>query len=134
MISSVQFTAFYAGLLSVFFVLLSFKIIFLRRKLQIGIGHGESHELHRVIRVHGNFAEFVPLALMLLMFLELNGAAPWILNVLGTMLLLGRLLHSLGLSKSAGTTWGRLWGGVLTYTMMLAAAILNILEIYTTQV
>jgi uncharacterized protein len=131
MISSVQFTAFYAGLLTLFYVALSIRIIMLRRELRIGIGHGESNRLHRVIRVHANFAEFVPLALLLLMFLELNGTESWVLNVLGTMLLVGRLLHSMGLSKSAGTSVGRLWGGLLTYSMMIIASVLNIMVMYT---
>ena len=126
----IQFTSFYAGLLAVFYVLLSFRIILMRQKFQVGIGHGEKKELHRAIRVHGNFAEYVPLALFLILLLELNKADNWVLHALGTMLLFGRLFHAMGLSKSAGSSTPRFLGGVLTYSMMLIAAGLNIWSLY----
>lgn len=126
----IQYTALYAGLLVLFYVALSFRIIRMRMKFKIGIGHGEQNELHRAIRVHANFAEYVPLALILLFFLEINQTTGWILNALGTMLLIGRVLHAMGLGKSAGTTAARFLGGILTYTMLLVAAILNILVVY----
>lgn len=126
----IKYTAFYAGMLAVFYVALSFRIIKLRLVHKVGIGHGESNTLHRAIRVHANFAEYVPLALLLLAFLELNKAEIWVLNILGTALLIGRLFHAMGLGKSAGTSIARTIGGILTYLMMLAAALLNILAVY----
>ena len=127
---TIQFTSFYAGLLAVFYVLLSFRIILMRKEFKVGIGHGDKKELHRAIRVHGNFAEYVPLALFLILLLELNKADDWVLHSLGTMLLFGRLLHAMGLSKSAGTSMPRFLGGVLTYSMMLIAAGLNVWSVY----
>ncbi len=129
-IELIQFTSFYAGLLAVFYVLLSFRIILMRRKFQVGIGHGEERELHRAIRVHGNFSEYVPLALFLMLLLELNQVESWIMHALGSALLFGRLLHAMGLSKSAGTSTPRFVGGVLTYSMMLVAAALNVWSVY----
>jgi len=126
----IQFTSFYAGLLAVFYILLSLRISAMRRKLKVGIGHGEERELHRAIRVHGNFGEYVPLALFLLLLLELNHADTWVLHVMGSMLLFGRLFHAMGLSKSAGTSVPRFLGGVLTYSMMLVAAGLNVWSVY----
>lgn len=127
---NVEFTAFYAGILGLFYVALSFRVILLRRKFQVGIGHGKERELHRAIRVHGNFSEYVPLALFLLLLLELNGGQMWVLHVLGSMLFLGRILHVMGLSKSAGTSIPRFVGGTLTFGMMMIAAVLNILVVY----
>lgn len=126
----IQYTALYAGLLALFYVALSFRIIKMRLTFKVGIGHGEQNELHRAIRVHANLAEYVPFALLLMLFLELNQTEGWILNVLGTMLLIGRVFHAMGLGKSAGTTMARTVGGVLTYLMMLIAAVLNILVVY----
>lgn len=127
---NVEFTAFYAGILGLFYVALSFRVILLRRKFQVGIGHGKERELHRAIRVHGNFSEYVPIALFLLLLLELNGGQMWILHVLGSMLFLGRILHVMGLSKSAGTSMPRFVGGILTFGMMMVAAVLNIMVVY----
>lgn len=126
----IQFTPFYAGILALVYVLLSFRIIGLRRKFKVGIGHGKQNELHRAIRVHGNFSEYVPLALFLLLLLELNQTQSWIMHVLGFSLLVGRLFHAFGLAKSAGTSFPRLLGGLLTYLMILVAAILNVFAVY----
>lgn len=126
----IQFTSFYAGLLAFVFVVLSFRIILMRRKFQVGIGHGEQKELHRAIRVHGNFAEYVPLALFLMLLLELNQTESWLMHVLGLSLLVGRMFHAMGLGKSAGTSMPRFIGGVLTYSMMLVAAALNVATAY----
>ncbi len=127
---NVEFTAFYAGILGLFYVALSLKVIILRRKFKVGIGHGEERELHRSIRVHGNFAEYVPFALFLLLLLEINATQMWVLHVLGSMLFLGRILHVMGLSKSAGISTARVFGGVLTYLMMAIAATLNVMVVY----
>lgn len=126
----IQFTSFYAGLLAFVFVVLSFRIILMRRKFKVGIGHGEQKELHRAIRVHGNFAEYVPLALFLMLLLELNQTESWLMHVLGLSLLVGRMFHAMGLGKSAGTSMPRFVGGVLTYSMMLVAAALNVATAY----
>ena len=126
----IQFTSFYAGLLAFVFVSLSFRIILMRRKFKVGIGHGEQKELHRAIRVHGNFSEYVPLALFLMLLLELNQTESWLMHVLGLSLLVGRMFHAMGLGKSAGTSFPRFVGGVLTYSMMLVAAALNVATVY----
>lgn len=127
---NVEFTAFYAGILGLLYIALSFKVIKLRRKFKVGIGHGEENELHKAIRVHANFAEYVPIALFLLLLIENNGSETWVLHVLGSMLFLGRILHVMGLSKSAGVSRARIFGGVLTFTMIIVASVLNILVVY----
>ncbi|WP_299269737.1 MAPEG family protein [uncultured Psychrosphaera sp.] len=127
---NIEFTAFYAGILSLLYIALSFKVIKLRRKFKIGIGHGEENDLHKAIRVHANFSEYVPIALFLLLLLEINSSEAWILHVLGSMLFLGRILHVMGLSKSSGVSRARIFGGVLTFTMIIVASVLNILVVY----
>lgn len=127
---NVEFTAFYAGALALFYVALSFNVIVLRRRYRVGIGYGSHKDLHRAIRVHGNFAEYVPVALFLLLLLELNGTATWVMHTLGSMLFFGRILHVMGLSKSAGSSLGRFVGGALTYGMMIIAAVVNLLSVY----
>ncbi len=127
---SIEFTAFYAGLLSLIYIALTIRIIQLRWKHKVGIGHGESTELHRAIRVHGNFSEYVPLALVLMLLLELQNTAEGTLHLLGAMLLIGRVFHAMGLGKRAGTSLGRTIGGICTYLMIIVAAILNVMSVY----
>jgi len=95
----------------------------LRHARRIGLGDGGDPELARAIRVHGNFIEHVPLALVLLALLELGGLpAPWLWG-LGGALLLGRLLHAFGLSRSSGVSLGRFYGTALTMVVVLAMSL-----------
>ena len=53
-------TPLYAAIIALIFVVLSFRTLLLRRRLGIAIGTGENPILTRAIRVHSNFAEYVP--------------------------------------------------------------------------
>jgi uncharacterized membrane protein YecN with MAPEG domain len=59
-------TPFYAAFLGLGFVTLSILTLRLRRKFKIALGDGGNKQLLRAIRVHSNFAEYVPLALILI--------------------------------------------------------------------
>jgi uncharacterized membrane protein YecN with MAPEG domain len=89
-------TLLYAGLLTLWFVVLSVRVVNIRRR---GIIFGDNGDIHviRVVRAQGNFAEYVPLALLLLGFLEVSRYSIYILHALGVTLLVARLLHGLGL-------------------------------------
>ena len=94
-----------------------------RHSQRIGLGTGGDAALERKIRVHGNFIENAPLALLLLALLELCGLpAPW-LWTLGAMLLLGRVLHAVGFSRRSGHSFGRFWGTALTWLVFLLLAL-----------
>jgi len=110
----------YAGLLGLVLLGLSYNVVRLRRKHQVGIGTGDVPELARGIRAHANFCEYVPLALILLFGLALAGAAPiWALHGLGAALVIGRILHAIGLSRTAGASAARVWGTLLTWIVVL---------------
>ena len=73
--------------------------------------------------MHGNFTEYVPLALLLLALLEITGVGrQWIFTG-GALLLLGRVLHAWGLGRHAGTSVGRFVGMVLTMVVLGSAAV-----------
>jgi uncharacterized membrane protein YecN with MAPEG domain len=115
-----QITALYAALLGVLIVVLALRVVLGRRSSRVGIGDGGNHELIRRIRAHGNAIENVPLALLLLLVAELTGVdAAW-LHACGIVLVLGRLLHASGLSRHAGTSFGRFAGTLMTWLAMLA--------------
>lgn len=105
-------------------LLLALVVPIVRRRIsqQIGIGSGGDEQLSRSIRAHGNFVEFVPLALVLLLLLELSGlAAVWLWSF-GGVLLCARILHAYGLSGSAGTSPGRGLGATLTFVVIAVMA------------
>lgn len=119
-------TALYGGLLGLLFLALCWQVVNHRRKGRVGLGTGGNADLERAIRVHGNFAEYVPLFLVLLLVAELGGAPAWLLHVLGGVFVLSRAAHAWGLSKSGGTSPGRFYGTLFTWIALLAAALLNL--------
>lgn len=122
----ITITAFYASLLTLLYVSLSFNIIRLRFKLKVGLGDGGKEPLIKAIRVHGNFAEYIPLALVLLAGFELNNNDALWVHVFGSALFIGRVLHAIGISQTTGTSAPRALGVVSTFTVLLLLAIANI--------
>jgi uncharacterized membrane protein YecN with MAPEG domain len=93
----VPITGLYAGLLAILALVLGFGVG--RKRLQTGVSilDGGRPDLALAIRRHANFTEHVPLALLLLALIELNGARPGLLHGLGAALTLARIAHPLGL-------------------------------------
>lgn len=90
---------------------------------KIGLGDGGDIVLARKVRVHGNFIEHAPLALLMLGLLELCGLPATWTWALGSVLLLARIMHAAGLSRTAGYSVGRFWGTALTWLAMLLMAL-----------
>ncbi len=113
-------TGFYAALATLLVLVLAARIVWLRNVRKIGLGDGGDPQLARAIRVHANAVEYLPLALLLLLVLELQHTAALWLNVFGIALIVARALHAFGLSASSGYSFGRGVGTVLTWLVMLA--------------
>lgn len=88
-------TAITAVLLAVLYMHLTLTVTRLRRSHRASMGDGDGKgELAQAIRMHANFIEYTPFALILLGFAEIMGLW-WPLVVLGaTLLLVGRWLHT----------------------------------------
>jgi uncharacterized membrane protein YecN with MAPEG domain len=71
-------------------------------------------------RVQANFAEYVPLALVLLLLAELGAAPAAVLHGSALLLLASRLLHAWGLSRSPGRSFGRFYGTAGTWLAIIA--------------
>ena len=78
--------------------------------------------LQRKVRAFGNFVEYVPLALLLLLMLELNGAPVWLLWFLGIVLTLARIAHAWGVIETYGPSPLRAAGFFLTWLVYLLGA------------
>lgn len=115
-------TMLYAGLLTLLLLALSIQIIRLRWKFRVGIGTGEAKELERAVRIHGNFVEYVPVALVLLLLLELSGANAMSLHIIGAGLFVARIAHAIGLTRSAGPTIYRTIGVLGTFLVLFYSA------------
>ncbi|MEM6775185.1 MAG: MAPEG family protein [Pseudomonadota bacterium] len=117
-------TGTYAALLGLLFVALSVRTLRLRRRLQIAVGDGGSAEMLRAMRVHANFAEYTPIALLLIAMAELNGVDALLIHALGIALLLGRLSHAWGVRQMRETFLFRVVGMAMSLTSISGAALL----------
>ncbi|WP_461602830.1 MAPEG family protein [Aeromonas rivipollensis] len=112
----------YAALLALLFVLLSVRTIRTRHSRGVALGHGEDPAMLRAMRVHANFAEYVPLALLLIYFVEVTSQTPWLVHLLGASLLCGRLCHAFGMSRTLENFRYRVVGMGLTFSVILVSA------------
>lgn len=127
---STPITAFYGGLLGAVYIYLSFAVIFKRREYKVGIGDGGEKHLSQAIRVHANFAEYIPFALVLMLMAEINQAHHLLLHVIGAALIVARVLHAFGLSNHVGVSWQRFVGVITTFTVFAVLIVVNILTVY----
>lgn len=79
--------------------------------------------LQRKVRAYGNFAEYVPLALLFIIALELMGCSAWLLWLLGGALTVARIFHAWGLISTYGPSIYRATGFFLTWFVYLVGAI-----------
>ena len=116
-------TPIYAAFLGLGFVFLSFLTLRLRRKNKIALGDGGNPQLLRAIRVHSNFAEYVPIALILIYMTELVGAPIFLIHLLGVSLLLGRLSHAWGVSQNNENFTFRVFGMIATFNSIIVSSV-----------
>lgn len=119
-------TGLYAALFAVLQVKYTLNIVQLRRGKKVSIGDGGHDVLAHKIRAHANFTETVPIALILMGLAELSGSPFWAIHVLGVVLLIGRLIHYVGLTTGRGYGKLRFYGMVLTVIAILLGAFLNL--------
>jgi uncharacterized membrane protein YecN with MAPEG domain len=119
----VRITFLYAALLALLFVGLSVRTLLMRRSLRISIGDRGDEAMLRAMRVHSNFAEYVPLALLLFYFVELAGTRAAVVHGLGIALLAGRAAHAYGVSHVQENYRFRVAGMALTLGAIVTASI-----------
>ena len=116
-------TALYAGLCGLFLIALSANVVLARRRYKVRLGVGSEEGMQQAVRVQGNFTEYVPFALLLLLFCELAGLPAAWLHAAGLVLLASRLIHARGLARSPGRTFGRFYGTAGTWIVLLGLSL-----------
>jgi len=119
----VPITIFYASFLALFYIYLSLRIIGIRKEVRASIGDGGSNKLNRAIRVHANFAEYVPFTLLLLYFLETYGANSIVIHFLAALLLVARIVHAYGVSQTNENLKFRVFGMFSTVCVIVISSI-----------
>lgn len=121
--SGVPITAVYAGLLGLLAVGLANQVLYVRLRARTQA----DWKPDTVLRVQANFVENVPLALVLLLVLELQQTAAGVIHALGAALVVCRVLHAWGMSRNPGANYPRLIGAQGTF---LLVSIMSVAAIY----
>lgn len=119
-------TPIYSALLALIFTALAIRVIGQRRIARVSLGDGGDHNLLRRQRAHANFAEYVPIVLILMLCAELQQAQQWLLNIIGLCLVIGRLIHAYAVSQDPEPMRLRVLGMTLTIAALLIAALGNV--------
>jgi len=119
-------TSLVAAVLTAIFIKLSLAVIGLRKKNRVGLGSGGHEDLERGIRAQGNFAEYVPFGIILIGCLEINGAPWWLVAMPGIVLIIGRLIHAVGINTPPPDFSKRVLGMKLTFATLVTLVALNL--------
>lgn len=122
-------TALYAAICGLLMVFMAVRVSYTRGKQKVDLGDGGNELMLRAICLHGNAAEYIPISLILLFFLELQGRHHWFLHLCGITLVISRLLHMQGLMTSSKLTPGRLIGTGLGWALIVVMSLDNLFPI-----
>ena len=129
-LSLLSVTPIYAALLGLLMVPFTLRVGLYRVKNKVNLGDGNDPELLRIMRGQGNFIETVPLAIILLILMEVLGASNTWLHTLGAALVIGRILHYIGVTE-IGPFVGRPVGIFTTLIVYLVASVWILVKLYS---
>ncbi|MCB0272842.1 MAG: MAPEG family protein [Bdellovibrionales bacterium] len=109
------------------FLFLTFRVIVYRRTHRVSIGDQGDQVLLRRMRMHANFIEYTPYALLLLLLCEIQDVTNWALWVSASLLLIGRYIHAFGLSSPKTKGLYRVGGMVLTISSIVTSSLMLLL-------
>lgn len=104
-------------------LLLTWKVIRLRRKGGVVLGDNDDRILAKAIRGQANAAEQLPMALILMGLAELQGTDTVVLAALALLLIAGRSLHAIYFAIH-GSTWRLRFHGMLMTLFAQAGLVL----------
>jgi uncharacterized membrane protein YecN with MAPEG domain len=116
--------ALYVSVFTLILFWLSIKVIENRRKHKVSVGDGGVEELRIAMAVQSNAVEYLPIGLLLMLVLELNGAGKWLIHAFGVTLIAGRYFHYRGMFDKKLRL--RVLGMKLTLYALLALAVANL--------
>lgn len=122
-------TAIYAAILALIILALGINVTMHRVKLKVSLGDGGNPVMLRMMRLHANAIEYIPIALVLMAIYEINGGWHWALHVIGIALVAGRLIQTAGMWTTDVAGNGRRIGQSLTWLSLAALALLNLAKV-----
>ena len=114
-------TALYTSILALIMIVLAYNTSARRKEAKINLGTGNDGVMERRSRAFGNFTEFVPMVILLMAMIEVQGYGADYVHILGIITVIARVLHALGMTNSIKIINGRFVGALLTYISLFAA-------------
>lgn len=129
-----QTAALYLGLFGLMFIFLSIQVVVSRVRTGVHHGDGDDVGLNRAIRSHANFAEYVPLILLIVALAEVGGASPEVVHWLLGPLLVARVMHPLGMRQPVASVRQYAWRATsvtVTWLVLASASTLMLWQGYS---
>lgn len=120
-------TPLYAGLFGLLYVYLSRRLVILRNQHGGKMQERDHTEMTAAVRAHTNIVEYVPIALLMMLLVEIQDTSRWIVHALGLLLVLARILHLIGIHEPSGASPRRKVATKLTWLQIAAASALSLL-------
>ena len=121
--ASVHAAALWVGLHLILLLVLSLLVVRQRRAHGVVLGDADIPALTQAVRAFGNATEYVPAGLIAIAVLAMVGAPPMVVHLTGLVLLVGRVSHAIGLSRSGGASILRSAGVILTWLAYILAGV-----------
>lgn len=113
----------YAAVLALLFIFLSARVIGSRIRQKVKIGTGGNRIVERRMRIHANFAEYIPFAIILLVIMEMQGRPSSWLHTLCIVLVLARIGHTIALWSDEEIFPLRVASVFVTFVVIVAASL-----------
>lgn len=119
----IPITTTYASILALMMVALAVWVTLGRAKTKIMFGDGGDEGMIKRTRAFGNFVEFIPMGIIVMMVVENASGMSVALHIMGVALIVGRILHTAGMNPANPLTVGRGVGAILTYAAIGVGAL-----------
>ncbi len=116
-------TAIFAAIVALIYLAMSAYVITMRAKTNVLLGDGGNPSMLLAMRRHGNMAEYAPFAILMMGLAEMLGLEALWLHISGTLLVVGRLLHPIGLHIAEGNVAPRIAGTLSTLAAILVPSV-----------
>lgn len=122
---SLTITSFITLPMTFLIVGLAYRVAALRIQCKIGIGVSSNKTLAKTMAAHGNAVDNIPLALILFALAEIQGANTLLLSACGVIFVVARILNAWGVSRHSGKSFGRFYGIILNWMILVVLAMVN---------
>lgn len=123
-------TPLYAAFFGMLLVALSWRIQLLRKTQNGRMNENGHSQMTAATRAYDHLLEYTPMALLLMLLLEIEGTSAPVLHALGLTLVAARLLHLKGIKAPTGQSPLRTFATRLTWAQIVAASLLCVAQAF----